>query len=305
MIDKIMNLEYVACDLCGGRSCRTRYRKPDDWLWLNEFEYPVVECVSCGLVYVNPRPTFEEISSFYPAGYHDGRDDSVHRKRYADQYGYIADFEFDTVLDVGCARGDWLSYVQEKKFGVELHGVDAFSSGVINSSIHFYQCALPEAELPKAYFDLVTSWAVMEYVHTPSKYFAMVSNVLKPGGKFVFLVTNSESFYGKYAFKEDIPRHLFHFSERSLKQYAKKNGFALDSIVYDERFWDGTGKGTFMHFVRRILFISWGELHSNKISLISRVVLRAASLVDKIIFSFGWEAKFRQSGIIIVTMTKE
>jgi uncharacterized Zn finger protein len=54
-----MKLEHVDCDLCGSADYKIRYRKSDNWLWLNYFEYPVVECPGCGLVYVNPRPPFE------------------------------------------------------------------------------------------------------------------------------------------------------------------------------------------------------------------------------------------------------
>lgn len=299
-----MKLEHVCCDLCGERSYKLRYRKPDDWLWLNEFEYPVVECVNCGLVYVNPRPTFEEMGQFYPVGYHEGRDDPKHQMRYQNQFDYIKDIEARTILDIGCARGDWLSYIKGHKPGCELHGVDAFSSGVNDVSINFYKCTLTAAELPKDYFDLITSWAVIEHVHTPNDYFSVVSNVLKPGGKFVFLVTNSESLYGKYAYKEDVPRHLFHFNEKSLGAYAKKHDLILDRIEFDERFWDGTGRGALFHIVRRLLLISWNDMKGGNISILSRLFLRVAAILDNIGFSIEWERILRRSGIIVVTMSK-
>lgn len=299
-----MNLEHICCDLCGEKPYKLRYRKPDDWLWLNEFEYPVVECINCGLVYVNPRPTFDEMGQFYPVGYHDGRDDPKHQKRYQNQYDYIKDIEASTILDIGCARGDWLNFIKDQKPGCELHGVDAFSASVNNDSIRFYKSALTAAELPRDYFDLITSWAVIEHVHTPSDYFSVVSKVLKPGGKFVFLVTNSESLYGKYAYKEDIPRHLYHFNERSLRAYAIKHDLILDRIDFDERFWDGTGKGTIRHFFMRLLSISWHDMKNGNISLFSRMCLRGASVLDKIVFSTEWERVLKRSGIIVATMSK-
>ena len=300
-----MNLEHVVCDLCGAESYRVRYRKPDNWLWLNEFEYPVVECVECGLVYVNPRPTFEEMNNFYPSGYHEGRDDASHFERYQYQYEYVKDLKAITVLDIGCARGDWLDFLQAKRPEMELHGVDAFSPYVKNKSIIFYKCALINAELPEDYFNLVTSWAVLEHVHTPDKYFEVVSKVLKKGGKFVFLVTNSESMYGKYAYKEDVPRHLYHFNEHSLATYAEKHGLMLDEMSYDERFWDGTGQGACYHFIRRVLSVSWHDLKSRKISFFSRSCLRLASLLGKIVFSVKWESTLKCSGIIVAKMSKE
>ena len=299
-----MIFEHTNCDLCGSFRYIIRYRKPDNWLWLNQFEYPVVECDSCGLVYVNPRPIFEEMGKFYPAGYHDGRDDPRHQARYQNQYDYVKNIDANKILDIGCARGDWLKFIKSKNPACELHGVDAFSAKVSDDSITFHNSALTDAKLCNDYFDLITAWALLEHVHTPSDYFSVVSKVLKPGGKFVFLVTNSESLYGRYAYKEDVPRHLYHFSERSLNGYAKKHGLTLDRIDYDGRFWDGTGRGVIRHLFRRFLCISWYEIHSGNVSIISRLLLKGASLLDKLVFFTDWERKLKRSGIVVVTMTK-
>jgi 2-polyprenyl-3-methyl-5-hydroxy-6-metoxy-1,4-benzoquinol methylase len=48
---------------------------------------------------------------------------------------------------------------------------------------------LPNANLKESSFDIVTAWAVFEHLHNPSDYFFEVQKVLKPGGKFIFLVT--------------------------------------------------------------------------------------------------------------------
>ena len=73
-----MQLEHVPCDLCGSTSYGVRYRKPDNWLRSTLFEFPVVECDGCSLVYVNPRPTMAAMAGLYPDGYHDGRDGACH-----------------------------------------------------------------------------------------------------------------------------------------------------------------------------------------------------------------------------------
>jgi uncharacterized Zn finger protein len=52
-----VELETVACDLCGSRSWKERYRMADLVTEVTPFEFPVVRCSSCGLVWVNPRPT--------------------------------------------------------------------------------------------------------------------------------------------------------------------------------------------------------------------------------------------------------
>jgi SAM-dependent methyltransferase len=253
---------------------------------------------------VNPRPTFEDNAIFYPEGYHENRDDEQHHKRYEIQFSYIEKLEARRVLDVGCARGDWLSFVKTKRPRAELHGVDAFSSGVKDRDITFHNCVLPEAKLPEAHFDLVTSWAVFEHLHTPTRYFETVARVLKPGGKFVFLVTNAESCYGRYAYAEDVPRHLYHFSERTLGMYAAKCGLTVDRTYYDDRLWDGRGHGTFGFAFGRLAGVDWEDHYFKRLSLLQRCVVSAGRLIDKIVFSTHWEAWLRRSGIIVSIMTK-
>jgi len=299
-----MRLEHVACDLCGSNDYRVRYRKPDNWLWPNLYEYPVVKCATCGLVYVNPRPTFEEMWHFYPSGYHDGRNDSAHQVRYETQFEYVAPFTAEKILDIGCARGDWLSYLLEQWPESELHGIDAFSDGVNNVTIRFQKGALPDVNLQPEYFDLITSWAVFEHVHTPDAYFATVGRILKPGGRFILLVTNAESIYGKYAYKEDIPRHLYHFSEATLRKYTEKHGLRLDDVNYDERFWDGTGRGAFRYSMAWLAGMSWRDIHPNRLSFFRKIPLRIGSAIDAIAFCCHWEARVRRSGIIVATLSK-
>lgn len=303
-MNSTFSLEHVPCDLCGADKYIERYRKPDTWLYMNQFQYPVVECTNCGLVYVNPRPTADDTGQYYPLGYHDGRNDEKHIERYALQYKFIEPYKFNTVLDIGCARGDWLAYINKKSQGLDLHGIDAYSDSVKHDYIQFQKAFLYDAILENNYFDLVTAWAVLEHIHTPSAYFEVVSRVLKKYGKFIFLVTNSESFYGKYAYIEDIPRHLYHFSEKSLMQYAKKYALNVVDIFYDDQFWDGRGTGTFYYGIGKYFGVNWNLISLKRLSIIQKLAMRFGSILDRIIFHYHWEARLKRSGIIVVVMEK-
>ena len=244
------------------------------------------------------------MKNFYPDGYHSNRDDQTHHDRYLKQFEYVNDANIKKVLDIGCAQGDWLNFLNERMPNVELFGVDAFSNEVKNQKIKFQKCEISQAVLEPCSFDLVTAWAVLEHVHNPMQYFAKISSVLVPGGKFIFLVTNSQSIYGKYAFKEDIPRHTYHFDEKSLSRYAQQNGLTLKSICHDARFWDGSGKGFFFHLIRKLFRISWSQLGSREINLYSKIFLKIGRLVDEMVFYFNWEVALKRYGIIVVTMEK-
>jgi SAM-dependent methyltransferase len=62
-------METVSCDLCG--SCRARevLRQGDLLHEISREIFTVVRCMDCGLGYLNPRPTAEEIGRYYPDQY--------------------------------------------------------------------------------------------------------------------------------------------------------------------------------------------------------------------------------------------
>jgi 2-polyprenyl-3-methyl-5-hydroxy-6-metoxy-1,4-benzoquinol methylase len=304
LIEKIA-MEHILCDLCGQDNYSIKYLKPDTYLWLNRFEYSIVKCKTCGLTYVNPRPTQESIAYFYPNNYYIGRDSSKQQDRYKKQIKFLPTLNNENILDIGCAKGDFLISLKKKYPAISVTGVDYFSDGVNSDEIVFIKKLLFDAELTHNYFHLITAWAVFEHLHEPMLYFQEVSKLLKSSGVFVFLVTNSNSLYGKLAYREDIPRHTYHFSEKTLMQYAEKTGLILEEVIYDDAIFDGRGCGTIKNFVRKLFSLSIEDVFHTKLNYIQRIVLKFGSLMDKIIFSAHWERKIRKSGIIIVKMRKK
>lgn len=298
-----MELELVPCDLCGSDSYRVRYYKPDTWLRSTLYQFPVVECDRCGLVYVNPRPTAAGMASFYPAGYHDGRDADGFTARYRRQAALLPRLAGKKVLDVGCARGDFLSFLLERE-SFEAHGVDAYSGGVSDPRIHFVDAQLTQAGYPDGMFDLVMAWAVFEHLHHPSAYFEESARVLVPGGRLMILVTNANSLYGSKAFMEDVPRHTYHYTEETLGAYGRKSGLRLENVLFDDAIFDGRGRGTFRLLAGKFTGFSWEKSMRKELSLVSRLAMKAGTLVDLVAFSTHWEARLRRSGVMIATYEK-
>lgn len=298
-----MQLEHVVCDLCGSASYRIRYRKPDTWLKLNLFEYPVVECTDCGLVFVNPRPTPESMAAFYPQGYHDGRNGEEFLARYATQRSLLPSLVGKRVLDIGCARGDFLSFLLQNE-AFEAHGIDAFSTKVHDSRISFLHQRFDQSNYPTDYFDIVMSWAVFEHLHWPSLYFEEASRVLVSGGKLIVLVTNSESLYGRIAQIEDVPRHTYHYSENTLRSYAEKSGLRLTSVAFNDGIFDGRGRGTLRMLAGRLLGFSWNKVMTNRLSIATKIAMKFGGALDAIVFATHWENRLRSSGIMVATYEK-
>ncbi len=299
-----IHLEHVSCDLCEHNEYRIRYRLPDMWLWVNQFEFPVVECTNCGLVFVNPRPTQESMSLYYPQDYHEDRNSEEHQVRYKNQAKFLPNLNNKKVLDIGCARGDFLGYLIKVYPTMTPYGVDYFSDKVNYKEINFFNKLFFECSFDDNFFDVIVSFAVFEHLHEPSLYFEESSRVLKDNGELVILVTNSESLYGKKAKIEDVPRHTYHFSEKTLARYGEKYGLALEEVHYDDAIFDGRGKGTFRWMVSDYLKITYEDYYFKKINRLKRIFLRGASLIDKVIFATHWEKRKRQSGIIIAKFVK-
>lgn len=297
-------MEKVICNLCGSDSQKLLYKKPDTWTWFTDYEFSIVKCLSCGLVFVNPRPDVYEMSNYYPNGYHANRDTVEHRKRYEIQTQFLPVLENESVLDIGCAYGDFLLYLKEKYKKIEMYGCDLFSDSFKSKEINFKNMALVDAGYKDSQFDLITAWAVFEHLHDPDSYFKEVKRILKSGGKFVFLVTNSESLYGRMAYIEDVPRHLYHFSKKTLQKYAIKHGLKINRIVYNDRLFDGRGTGSFKYFFENIMGVNWKIRRAGSYSRLQRYANRLGSSVDRFVFKYHWEEKLGVSGIMIIEMEK-
>ncbi len=62
-------METVSCELCGSDRSLVVLRSRDLLFHLSDDEFTIVRCGACGLLYLNPRPTPEEISQYYPTEY--------------------------------------------------------------------------------------------------------------------------------------------------------------------------------------------------------------------------------------------
>src|SRR4029079_258759 len=103
--------EIVTCNLCGADDALLLYTGRDYRLRVDDHVWNLVRCRVCGLGYLNPRPTMEEISAYYPESYFSHRGGVA--RRYARQATYVSGTPGD-LLDIGAARGDFLASMRER-----------------------------------------------------------------------------------------------------------------------------------------------------------------------------------------------
>ena len=177
------------------------------------------------------------MGKYYPKEYYEeefARNRAYHLRRYAREASYLRQIERrpgpKSLLDVGCANGDFPRFMRARGWHVE--GVEVSASSQPITDFKVYPQQLPDIPVNQPTYDAVTAWAVLEHVHDPMAYFRKASEVTKVGGLFVFLVTNFNSLASRRLFLEDIPRHLYFFSEKAVQKYLEETGFALQKAYF-------------------------------------------------------------------------
>jgi 2-polyprenyl-3-methyl-5-hydroxy-6-metoxy-1,4-benzoquinol methylase len=235
-----IELEFVTCDCCGGTSTEF-YMKPVWDLPVMADEVAAVRCTTCGLIYLNPRPTQRSITSLYEKYYGSTPKETSSLQKgvranrilrrlwhwYCGQYlGEVLDKARGVVLDVGCGTGDLLEELKKK--GCDVHGVELNSESVNICKERGLDVRCENFDtlsFPDQMFDTVILWHVIEHLASPQRALEKIRRVLKPGGRLYVYCPNINSymarFFGPYWFAWHIPFHFYHFSPGTLRKIAE------------------------------------------------------------------------------------
>jgi SAM-dependent methyltransferase len=137
------------------------------------------------------------------------------------------------LMDLGCGLGYFLDgVVKDKTF--DTLGVDISQEAIDYVKNRFGYDVLDEGKLdtiePHS-FDAITQWHVLEHVHLLNERMQQLKKILKPNGTLFIAVPNSNSWDAKH-YKEfwdgyDVPRHLYHFNQKSFGLLMEKHGFKV------------------------------------------------------------------------------
>jgi 2-polyprenyl-3-methyl-5-hydroxy-6-metoxy-1,4-benzoquinol methylase len=247
---KQLDLTHVQCCVCDtddaepiGVGCDFEYRTSAD-------TFLAVQCNSCGLVYLNPRPKVSEFERIYPPNYHalDFSEQDfgfVHKVRSRLEARRLlelcADLPDDArILDVGCGDGFHLNLLKQYgKASWTLEGVDIDKRAAQmaeKSGLKVHIGTVEELDLPKNSYDLAFMIQTIEHVEKPEKVLAAAREVLKPNGKLVVVTDNTDSFdfkffKGSYWGGYHFPRHWNLFNRKSLTKLAEKTNFEVEKLA--------------------------------------------------------------------------
>ncbi len=238
---------HDSCPNCGGKNISVVFLVKDYTVSGEMFQ--IWECANCTHRFTQNVPSKEEIGKYYQSenyishtdtrkGFINGLYHTVRRRTLSQKRKLVQNATLKkegSILDVGCGTGAFLACMKEAKWSFTGLEPDATAR---QKAKELYGLHLEETEefvrLPEKSFDAITMWHVLEHVHDLHEYIQQLKNLLKPEGKIFIAVPNYTS-YDAAVYKEfwaayDVPRHLHHFSPRSMQTLISKHGMKIHSI---------------------------------------------------------------------------
>lgn len=234
------------CIVCGKNNFST-YLQGKDY-FLTQEEFTIVKCDACDFLFVNPRPDVNEISRYYKSEEYISHSNSkqgilnkvyhiIRKRNHRNKFDLISFYkQCGTILDIGCATGEFLNYLKKKNWntiGVE-PDVEAQNFARTEYKLNvFSEDFLSNSEPAK--IDVITMWHVLEHVHPLEERMQQIKRLLTKDGVALIAVPNADCFdakhYGKIWAGYDLPRHIYHFTQKTMIRLFEKYNFILDKIV--------------------------------------------------------------------------
>jgi len=222
----------VDCNVCGSNLKEYLFSK-------HNFYY--ARCLSCGLVYVTPQLTEQEIEKIYRVSYDKKHRDTTgsqdsSQKRYEKLLNKIDAYRRKKkILEVGCFEGNFL--VAAKRKGWEVFGTE-ISEPAISYAERNYRIKLHKgaANFGDGFFDVVMLRDVIEHLPDPIGTLAELTRILRPKGLLYIWTPNFDSFTRKFLLGSNwgsviFPWHFHYFTPRTIKRLLTATGFEVRKLV--------------------------------------------------------------------------
>jgi 2-polyprenyl-3-methyl-5-hydroxy-6-metoxy-1,4-benzoquinol methylase len=219
---------FTQCIICGNHRLKELTGYKASYL---------VKCGGCGFVFSQKIPTQAELTAHYE-GY--GRNDylsPITIKRYHEILDQLEKYrKSNRLLDVGCGIGYFL--VEAKNRGWEVYGTEYNEKAVDicrNKGIQMQMGMLDTSHYEPSFFDVITSFEVIEHINNPLEDVQKIHYLLAGGGAVYITTPNFSSISKNYLGNKwnviTYPEHLSYYTSATLTHLFKINGFKKINII--------------------------------------------------------------------------
>ena len=237
----------MKCPICNSNDTSTIIQSQD--YSLTQSVFSIVHCNKCTARFTYPIPSQEEIGQYYKfveyishtdvkEGWMNSLYHKVRTRTLAQKTQWVQSLFTGYkghLLDIGAGTGAFVHAMQKKGWNVK--GLEP-DENTRAKALENYQIHLDASDtlytLPVNQYDVITMWHVLEHVHDLKPYLTQCLKSLKHNGRLIIAVPNYTSldakYYNKFWAAYDLPRHLYHFSPKSMSILLNEIGFEIVSL---------------------------------------------------------------------------
>ena len=225
-----------SCMLCGDKE-RKLLVKNEPWY--------IYGCASCGLGFLDPRPSKEDIAKLYDKEYCEdqfveggGVGSPEFMKRLSLETHRVRFFRGlkrkGKILDIGCGYGYFLAACRTM-YGYDVHGLDVsdwaahYAAERLGLSVTVGE--IETVNLPPNSYDIITMWHFLEHTRDPREAILKAMDLLKKNGILVIDIPNYDGTDARKNWDNWVgwqpPYHFYHFTPSTLKRLLRLCGLCV------------------------------------------------------------------------------
>jgi 2-polyprenyl-3-methyl-5-hydroxy-6-metoxy-1,4-benzoquinol methylase len=213
-------------------------------LYATENGFDLVKCVGCGLLYVNPRPSDDEIDEGVKIGAHRGEEMltstgrymavkvAIYRRILTDIYGNALASRKATWLDIGCGHGELLVTLRKlcgenvEALGIEPNRHKITAARLRGLNVDYFDLASHSRR-----YDTISLLNVHSHLPNPREFLQLVKQRLAPRGELLLETGDTANLPAdQHPRPFLLPDHLSFTSAEILSNILKDIGFEIISI---------------------------------------------------------------------------
>jgi len=237
-------VDIVECPICKNTDLK-KFSLCEDYTVSHE-TFHVKQCSLCTLAITTPRPEKDKLGNYYKS-----EEYISHSGKSSGGVGFVYKLARSfslrwkkskihnhktggNILDFGCGTGEFLNTMQQ--YGWSITGVEPSPEARLKAEIlNSTKISGSLDELINQKFDVITAWHVIEHVPDLAQTIQQLKSLLNKGGIIFIAVPNYQSpdavKYKAHWAGFDVPRHLWHFSKKSMNSLLDSTGLKLIETI--------------------------------------------------------------------------